>query len=124
MKRITATESQEQIALFQWAATMEYKYPELALMFHIPNGGVRNIVTATRLKAEGLKAGVPDIFLPVSKNGWHGLFIEMKAQGGKVSESQRAWQKALIGQEYRTVICRGWEEAREEIECYLLGIPF
>jgi hypothetical protein len=54
------TESAEQIALFQWANLSIKAHPELALLYHIPNGGLRNVVVAVRLKKEGVKKGVPD----------------------------------------------------------------
>ena len=63
--QLTASESVEQCCLFRWAGYSLGLHPELKLMYHIPNGGKRNITTARRLKAEGVKAGVPDIHLPV-----------------------------------------------------------
>lgn len=51
------SESDEQICLFEWAEVMKGQIPELRLLFHIPNGGYRNKVTAARMKAEGVKAG-------------------------------------------------------------------
>lgn len=51
-------EEREQMALMHWAAYYESEHPELALLFHIPNGGTRNKREAGRLKAAGVKAGV------------------------------------------------------------------
>ena len=83
------SESDEQIALFDWARVMTSQIPELRLLFHIPNGGYRNKITAARMAREGVKAGVPDLFLPVSRYGKHGLFIEMKRKkGGRVRDEQ------------------------------------
>src|SRR5262245_64718583 len=48
------------------------------LCFAIPNGGARDVITAGRLKAEGVRAGVPDVCLPVARAGYHGLFLEVK----------------------------------------------
>ena len=81
------SESVEQIHLFQWARMQSCTMPELNLLFHIPNGGKRNITTAKRLKAEGVKAGVPDLFLPVSRGGFFGLFIEMKVGKNKTTQT-------------------------------------
>ena len=67
VRNTTPTESEEQQTLFRWAAMQCGKYPELALMFHIPNEGKRSWMTGGRMKAEGLKSGVPDIFLPVPR---------------------------------------------------------
>ena len=109
-----------QQCLFRWAAYAMGKRPELALMFHIPNGGTRSKSEAGRFRAEGVKAGVPDIFLPAARGEYHGLFIEMKRRkNGRVSIDQATWLKALEKQGYKAVVCEGWEEARDEIEGYL-----
>ena len=114
------TEHQEQCALFEWAAWRESRWPELRLLHAIPNGGKRDIRTAAMLKAEGVKPGVPDIFLPVPRGGKHGLYIELKRRkGGTVSEAQQAWIRALCGQGYACTVCHGWDAARDEIMGYL-----
>ena len=113
------SEHSEQVALFEWAAWNTPRLPELALLFHVPNGGKRASVTAARLKAEGVKPGVPDIFLPVARLGKHGLWIEMKCHGGRVSEEQKYWIAALREQGYRVEVCWTWLEAVREIETYL-----
>ena len=120
MKNMTATEGAEQATLFSWAEMRSIKYPELRLLFHIPNGGSRGKAEAARFKAEGVKAGVPDLFLPVARGPYHGLFIEMKRQsGGRTSEAQRKWLAALAAEGYFTTVCYGWKEAAELIEDYL-----
>ena len=113
-------ESQEQCALIEWAEIQSRTYPELQLLHHIPNGGKRNIATAARLKKEGVKAGVPDLCLPVPRGGWHGLYIEMKAPKGTVSERQKWWIEALRKQGYCAVVRYGWEAAKDTIIRYLL----
>jgi len=114
------SEGVEQATLFSWAKMQERKYPELALLFHIPNGGSRGKTEAARFKAEGVKAGVPDLFLPAARGNWHGLFIEMKRlKGGRASEAQKAWIAALEKQGYLARICCGWEEAADLIVDYL-----
>lgn len=113
-------ESQEQQALIEWSNIQAKTYPELELLHHIPNGGKRNIATAARLKREGVKAGVPDLCLPVPRGGWHGLYIEMKAPKGTVSENQKWWIEALRKQGYYAVVCYGWEAAKDTITCYML----
>ena len=114
------TEAQEQTALFQWAAMMEGRIPELALCHCIPNGGSRHPLEAVHLKQQGVKPGIPDIFLPVARGPYHGLYIEMKRRkGGRVSVEQKKMLLALQGQGYRAEVCRGWEEARDTICEYL-----
>lgn len=119
LREVTPLESLEQTWLFQWVAMQESKYPELMLMHHIPNGGKRDKKTATNLKIEGVKAGVPDICLPVSRHGYHGLYIELKRKGGKPSVEQKKWIEELDNQGYKAVIKEGWIEAAKEIIDYM-----
>jgi len=115
-------ESDEQIALFQWSKLMETQHPELVLLHAIPNGGKRNKLEAIRLKREGAKAGVSDIFLPVARKGFHGLYIELKIKGGKLSENQKWWTEETSKQGYYSTVCFGWIEAKGVIEGYLEGV--
>ncbi|MGN0598663.1 MAG: VRR-NUC domain-containing protein [Oscillospiraceae bacterium] len=118
----TPSEDVEQAQLFTWAAYASGKYPELALMHHIPNGGKRGKAEAARFKAQGVKAGVPDIFLPCARGGYHGLYIELKRiKGGRVSEAQEEFIAALRKQGYKVEVCFGMEQAREAIVEYLEG---
>ena len=120
---ICPTEAQEQTWVFQWAAMMaNTKWPELELMYHIPNGGSRNRVEAARLKGQGVKPGVPDIFLSVPKGQYHGLYIEMKRQhGGMLSDDQKKVIPKLREQGYRVEVCKGFNQAVEAIEAYMEG---
>lgn len=116
------TEAEEQTALFSWAEFAQAQYPELALMFHVPNGGSRHQIEAARLKAQGVKPGVPDIFLPVPRGGYHGLYIELKRRDkrlSKISNAQKIWLTALGGQGYKCLVCFGADEAEREITNYL-----
>lgn len=117
---ITPHEGEEQATLFKWAELKCGQRPELRLLFHIPNGGSRGKAEAAHFKAEGVKSGVPDIFFPVARGPYHGLFIEMKRQkGGKVSDNQKAWIAALTVQGYLAAVCYGWKDAASLIEDYL-----
>ena len=69
MSAMLASEHQEQAALFRWAWFAQVKHPALALLYAIPNGGHRHKAVAARMKAEGVKAGVPDLCLPVARGG-------------------------------------------------------
>ena len=136
-------EELEQQWLIQWATMHSGKYPTLALLHHIPNGGLRSKTEAKRLKAAGVKAGVPDLFLPVPAlrkdiygdtsgtilNFYAGLYIEMKAPSieiggrkttkGKTSKEQEWWIAQLREQGYRVEVCYGWAEAAKVIIDYL-----
>ena len=95
------TEAQEQMTLFSWAAMQSGKYPELNLLYHVPNGGSRHKAEAGRLRAEGVKAGVPDLCLPVARGQYHGLYIELKRQrGGRISEEQVRWIDGVAGRSF------------------------
>ena len=114
-------ESQEQRNLFEWWRLYSLHTPHL-VMYHIPNGGKRDAVTGARLKGQGVVAGVPDIFLAASRQGFHGLYIELKRQkGGRVEKPQKDIIARLREAGYRVEVCKGWQAAREVIENYLTG---
>ena len=114
------TESVEQQNLFRWARLQSGVHPELALLYHIPNEGKRSVHTGRRMRAEGLKRGVPDICLPVARGGRHGLYVELKRiRGSKTSDDQREWLEALEQQGYAVALCKGWEAAAEVITRYI-----
>ena len=116
------TEEWEQEALLNWATRLKGQAPELSLIFHIPNSGNRHISYARKQQRLGLKAGVPDLFLPVARGGFHGLFIELKRQrGGTVSQKQEDWIGRLQVEGYRVEVCKGWQRAAK-ILCEYLGI--
>jgi hypothetical protein len=109
-------ESTEQIILVN---RIRQLYPDV-LIFAIPNGGQRSITEAVRLKAEGVLAGVPDLFLARAVGDTHGLFIEMKrVKGGKVSDKQKAVIDVLKREGYSTLIAYGCDEAWPYVEQYL-----
>lgn len=119
------SEHQEQSALFRWAAINQARVPEMHWMFAIPNGGHRHPAVAGKLRAEGVKPGVPDICLPVARHGFHGLYIEMKApggrgrRGGRVNDKQGDWHTFLRVQGYQVEVCVGWEAAAQVIANYV-----
>ena len=126
------TEHQEQVTVMQWAHAMYLIFPEACLMFAIANGGLRPqrltekkgelrqySPEGKKLRAEGVKAGVPDLLLPVARHGYHGLFIEMKRQGGSMSHEQASWFGFLTAQGYAVCVCRGADAAIKTISEYL-----
>lgn len=112
-------EANEQEALFNWAAYSRGTYPELDLLYHIPNGGSRNRLEAANLKRQGVKPGVPDLCLPVARGTFHGLYIEMKYGKNKTSPLQDGWIESLRNQNYAVFVCYGWQQAAEVIKKYL-----
>jgi len=115
------SEHSEQAALMDWARMQEHRWPELRLLFHIPNGGARDAITGAQLKRAGVRAGVPDLMLPVARGPYHGMFLELKVGKNRPAEKQAAWLDALTQQGYLAVACWGWWEAKEVIEEYLDG---
>lgn len=116
MKRSEAT---EQMRVIDWCRWHENRYPLLQLIFHVPNGGSRNVLEAANLKAEGVKAGVPDLCLPVPQQGFHGLYVEMKWGKNKTTENQDWWLAQLEQLGYKTEVCYSAEAALIIISKYL-----
>lgn len=114
------SESQHQRKLFKWAKD----YDILKWMHSIPNGAVlagnrsKRAIQMNTLKAEGLKPGVWDVFLPVPLNGYHGLYVEMKVGKNKLSENQESFGQFVHEQGYLTHTCYSWEEAKYAIQAY------
>lgn len=92
------------------------------LLFAIPNGGMRDGITAASLKMEGVRPGVPDIFFARPLHGKAGLFIEMKkSKGGRVSPEQKAMMDALSMAGYVCIVAHGCDEAFGALKAYLEG---
>ena len=108
-----------QAQVIRWATLQANLHPELARLFHVPNGGQRHTVVAAKLKGQGVKSGVPDLCLPVPRFGCPGLWIEMKTAEGKVSKNQKDWIDYLKGAGYRVEVCRSFDEARAVLLDYL-----
>lgn len=102
----------EQIALMTWVRLVATKYRALDLVFHIPNGGYRDIRTAAKFKAMGLKPGVWDIFVPVPAPG---LWIEMKAGKGRLTPAQASFRDQMEPHGYSFVVAYSWHEAAQAI---------
>jgi len=122
-------EYEDQCALFRWRDEMVGRIPELALLNASLNGVRLTMGQAVKAKRMGMMRGFPDVFLPISRNGFHGLFIELKIKpyikpDGKtarpvVSQEQMWWQNQLAIQGYCARICYGFEAAKGQILYYL-----
>ena len=114
-------EHDEQVALFDWLGLRANQagMGALRFAFAIPNGGWRAKTTGKWLKAEGLKPGVPDTFLPIPRGGYFGLWIEMKWGGNKPTLEQIAYLNFLDSVGFCTRVCYDAEEAMAEIEWYM-----
>jgi len=113
-------EGREQAALMEEIAL---RYPEVAeLIYHVPNGGHRHKLVAIKLKAQGVRAGVLDLVLPMARGGYFGFYMEFKASppyDAAVSSSQSAEIKKLTEQGYLAIVCRGHFDAMEHLRAYL-----
>jgi hypothetical protein len=109
----TPTEHEEQVKLIQSI--------NLPLLFAIPNGARTSINVAKKLKAEGLKKGVPDLCLPMARLGYHSLYIEMKRlkPRGTTSNEQKVWLEALAKEGSLCMVCWGAEAAWEVLNNYM-----
>lgn len=121
--RKTEHEGQEQSHLIKKFREL---YPQYAdLLIHIPNGGSRkNAYEGWRLKEQGVRAGVSDLFLPVVSHGYAGLWLEFKAappNNSPVSQAQRDWLNLVKAQGYAVTVCLGAPAALAAICAYLTG---
>ena len=113
----TPTEHDEQATLIKEIA----KQSELCLLYAIPNGARTSMSVAKRLKAEGLRRGVPDLNLPVARLGYHSLYIEMKRlkPRGTTSSEQKVWLKALAKEGHLCYVAWGAEAAWKVLNNYM-----
>lgn len=112
-------EDNQQAIVVAWARSWQRFCPDLALLYHPANGGKRGLLEAVRLKQAGVLAGIPDIHLPIARQGFHGLWIEMKAKDGVVSKSQKGVIADLRAAGHSVHVCRSSNEAIEVIKKYL-----
>ena len=113
------SEHTEQCAVIDWADAHADKYLPLGWIYAIPNGASTGAIGKNKLKAEGLKPGVADLCLPAARQDYHGLYIEMKLKGGKVSEGQNEFLAYLETEQYLGVVCFSAAEAIEQLRWYL-----
>lgn len=108
-------EEEEQAQVCSW---LDNEHPEIKY-FAVPNGARTSWSTAKKLKATGLKAGVPDLVFPNPRGGFHGYYQEMKRRkGGVVSPDQFLWIEFLRGQGYCVDVVKGADESKAGILAY------
>jgi len=113
------SEAQEQCVLFNWRERNIQNIPELQMMFATLNGVPLPIRLATQAKNQGNIRGVPDVMLLVPRGNYHGLMIEMKVKGGRLSPEQKAWGKNATAYGYLYQVCFSADEAIDCIKEYL-----
>lgn len=103
---------------------------ELEWFHAVPNGGSRGDTQKSRqirgatLKAEGVRDGVADCFLPVARYPYHGLYIEMKTPTGAIRPKQREFRSFVMSQGYAFSFERSWRDAAALLQSYLTNEPF
>lgn len=120
------SEHSQQMAFFCALVPLYQRFPALRLgCFAIPNGGERNIAVATKLKAEGVKEGVLDVFVSIPTFQYHGLYIEFKRpktekqRAGKLSDSQLEFAALMISQNYAFFLAYDYRHAIDAVLSYL-----
>jgi hypothetical protein len=113
-------EEQSQAAFFQWWEIWAplHKLP-VQLLFAVPNGGHRHPAVAAKLKAQGVRRGVPDVFLDIPAGGWHGLRLEFKRKGKSTSPEQQTMLAELRRRNYNALVVWSTEEAMRAVMAYL-----
>ena len=134
MQSLAKDEHSLQVAVITWAGLNAGRWPCLHLLFSVPNGaayggGMKTLksgrsipvaaIRAHRMKAEGLRPGVPDLCLPVARGGFHGLFLELKTKTGRLRPEQALWLDALRDEGYRAEVAHGLDEAVEVLRSYV-----
>lgn len=117
------TEHSIQTAFFCWINLL--KQEDLKWVHAIPNGGERNKITAGKMKAEGARSGVWDVFMPVPRGQYHGMYIEFKTpehrnhRNGGLKPNQMEFGQYAHGFGYRMYVAYTWREAAMALLLYL-----
>lgn len=119
MSKIRSTESSEQQAFFVYVRYKMLSDKRYAAVASIPNGGHRHPLVAMKMSREGITRGVSDVFCWVPASGLHGLAIEFKAAGGRLSKEQKIWMDRLREFGYGAVVVWNATEAIEVLTKYL-----
>lgn len=120
-----SSEHTEQVNLFTWIRMFEGRHCKLKTIFAIPNGGYRTVTTAGKMKAEGQKSGVWDIFVACKGSlgdvEYAGMWIEMKVGKNKLTENQVIFRETLqqYGASYNWSVCYCWTDAAKLIARYI-----
>ena len=117
-KRNAQPEAIEQAKVIAWAKRHEHIYPYLWLLHCSLNGVKMTKAQAVRAIAQGMKKGVADLFLPVKKGVYSGLYIEMKSEKGRTSIDQSKFLTAVSENDYLAHICYSAVEAIDKIKGY------
>lgn len=113
------TEHQIQKAAFEIIRLRENADWRYRLIYAIPNGGLRHIGVAKKMKDEGQRSGVWDIAVDVPCNNFAGLKIEVKKPGGRLTKDQISFGRLCQRAGYAVAVCFSTTEILTAIEHYL-----
>lgn len=82
--------------------------------FSVPNGGKRDVITAVKLKREGLRAGVPDIVVVTSVPS-RTIFLELKSKTGSLSKPQQKWRDYFTANKIPFFVVRTLDDLKEAL---------
>lgn len=119
LKTTRPSEHQEQSRFFAVIRRMAETDPRLQGAFAIPNGFLDSKSKRIRAWEEGILSGVPDVFIPWPSKGHHGLFLEFKAQGGRVTKAQEDFLNLAHSRGYKAQVVYGLREGLQALKDYL-----
>lgn len=120
LRKTEPSESEIQCAIFEWACRQRYAQGFIGdYLIKITNEGKRTRITGHRMKMEGLKAGVSDLFLAIPTKKLSGLWIEIKKEGGALSYNQILWLERMILMGYGAFIAYSVDKCINAIKGYL-----
>lgn len=105
--------------------------PQLKWLHAIHNQGHGDAIRGAKAKAEGVKAGVSDLFLPfpmrvgaglnlaLPGKFYSGFYLELKVGNNKPSDIQLEFMAEMKALGYAADWATGWLEARQKILAYL-----
>jgi hypothetical protein len=100
-------------------ATARYLDTMGLLWSHVANERKASPQAGARLKAKGVKSGVPDVLIFEPSGDYNGLAIELKIKPNKLSQSQKEWIRRLEISYWKTSVCYSIDEVIEEVKAYL-----
>ena len=113
------TENEIQAAFFRWVDLTANRHPSLRLVYAVPNGSHKSPAARGLFQRTGLRPGVPDIHVPIPMGRHCGLWLEMKAKRGQLSEAQKGWIERLELVGHRVEVVRSWTDAANAVIDYL-----
>lgn len=114
-KKRSNPESKVCMALWQWFQLQYPKYQNRYLRFEVKQSSK---IQQAILKAEGNQAGTSDIFIAIPTFEYAGLWLEVKADKGKLSDNQKEFQ-AQMTPDYLCVTGYGIDECIKLVTQYM-----